>query len=362
MNTEKKINKIIEKVGAEAFKKMGDDAVKVSSPEIATRLQSALTTSVKNGLDQQIALITVMEHVNVLNDEYSFMDKGSLEFGIGETFLTTGFKKSKAFNQDSEEWVPNGAIESLDKYQATCSGFITRRANNQYTLLKMKEFVRDANTFNQLVQKELEANTFTKSVETRECKRYLFGLDSGYLPTDYKTELDKVKTLIGQNKVTKAVTSAKEVIEYLRDLMPTLYKNISNKYNMGSKTPGGNIDISGDTGFKALDNTWTKENTVLVLSTKLVNRLKKELGNTYNPAFWNEFKDMFGLVIEDTFDVEGDMFLFDKRAIRRKIMFEEYSVTYYPKKLAYDCLGTWRETYQVIPWLNGIKLNFTGLN
>lgn len=362
MNTEKKLTKLINKVGEQAFREMGDDIIKASSQKIGERLQLAMTTSVKTGLDQQIALITVMDHINPLSDDYSFMDKGSLEFGIGETFLTTGFKNSKAFDTDTAEWVPTGAVESLDKYQASCTGYLTRRAINQYTLVEMKKYVRDASTFNQLVAKELGANTFTNTMETREAKRYLFGINNDYLPADYKSELDKVKKLIGQNVVTKAITSAKEAVEYLRDLMPELYKNISDKYNMGSKTAGGNIFINdSDTGVKPLANTWSKENTVLILSTKFVNRLKKELGNTYNPAFWNEFTEMFGQVITDTFETEGDMFLIDNRAIRRKMLFDEYTVTYYPRKMAYDTLGTWRETYQVIPWLNGIKLNFTGL-
>lgn len=357
-----KIGKIINKAGAEAYARMNVGA-KSSSDAIATALTSALTTTAKIGLDEQVALITVMDHIQTLDDKYSWIDKGSLEFGVGETFLTAGIKASTKFDANGE-WVPNGPVKSLEKYQSTTTGYITRQAENQYSIMEMKKYFRDANTFSELLAKELAANSFTHSREGRELKRYLFGVqvDAKYLPADYSSELDPVKSLIGQNKIDVTVTNRKEVVNYLREFADEMYVNISDKYNMASKTPGGNLFINNvDTGVKALDNTWRKEDTVLIMSIKFVNKLKQELGNTYNPEYWNDFTSLFGHVIVDSLPNEGDIFLVDKKAIRRKVMFDEFSSTYYPRKRAFDNVGVWRETFAVVPWLNCVKFNFTGM-
>ncbi len=360
-----KIKNLISDISNQTFNKMGVSATS-STFDLARSFTQALTTSVKVGLDEQIALITVLDHMSILPDKFSFIDKGTLEFGVGEAFYTYGFKNSKTLDTTTnDKWVPEGTVKSLEKYQSQSSGFITRIAENQYSVIDFKKYFRDAQTFNQLLSAELKANSFTNSMETREAKRYIFGVnvDNKYLPQDYKTSLDPVKNLIGQNKTDVEVNSAKEAINKLREFAQTMYIEISDKYNLASKDQtGGNLFINNvDTKVKPLSNTWNKDDTVIIMSIKMYNKLIQELGDTYNPRYWQEFSELFGTIILENLKDPWKVTIIDNNAVRRKLMYEEYSATYYPRAQAVDCVGVYRETYAVVPWLNCIAFNFTGI-
>jgi hypothetical protein len=100
------------------------------------------------------------------------------------------------------------------------------------------------------------------------------------------------------------------------------------------------------------------ENTVLIISYKLKNKLQQELGNTYNPAYWTDFTNQFGTVIIDTFTDELSIRILDKDTLGMKNMFDEYTNTYYPLPSAFNTITKWREHWFIIPYKNAFTLKF----
>ena len=336
-----------------------------SNMDIASKLTTALSTTVENGFNKQVAIIQVVDLMQPLENKYSFMDKGDLAYGIGEMTLTMRFKESEESNSTIDEWIPSGALNGLERVQSTSTGAIQRKVGNSYSELDMREFVRDAGTFAQLIAFESGAGAKTKQREHREAPRHLFGINvpDKLLPADYKLKLANIKSLINQNRiVVTTTTNNKSIVNYLHEFADKYYANYSNEYNAGrlpTKT-GTNLWIGGvDTGVEAMMNSAKKEDTILIMSTKFQNKLRQELGDTYNPGYWTEFTNRFGQVIEDTFEDDTIMFIVDKGAISSKSVFSEFTNTYYTEKTAFKSLTKWKDFYMVNPIMNIVSFKFT---
>ena len=357
---------ILQTIANKALSDMGPNP---TGNEIAVAVSKAVNTPIEmtaaNGVSKQIAIIQMLDNLRPLTDKYSFLDKGSLEFGIGEMFIATGYKNSQPSATDTNTWVPEGAIDGLLKYTLTSTGNLERKVRNDYSEFDMREIVRNSNTFSSLISRESEIGQATKDKEHRELSRSLFGItvDTTILPTDYVNELAKIKALLNQNvKAVDTTTDRKSIVNYLYEFMEVYYNNLSTEFNMANKpdNASGNQWIDGkDTGTTLLLNSAHKEDTVLIMSSKFKNRLIQELGNTYNPEYWNAFTSLFGTVIVDTFDSETTMYILDKNAVGKKSMFHEYTNTYYPDKSAYHTLTKWRDHWFAITGLNAFKMTFT---
>ncbi|MDK2819371.1 MAG: hypothetical protein KFW07_00895, partial [Mycoplasmataceae bacterium] len=356
------MSKVTSKISNILFEK-GDISPMMSNSTLAVGITSALATSVKVGFDKQVAIINVVELMKPLSNKYDFIDKGDLEYGIGEQTMRMGFKNSEASSITLDNWLPEGPLSGLKQYQSTSTGAIQRKVTNDYSEIQMREYVRNSDTFASLIELESSAGAKTKSREHRESCRYLFGIDNNYLPADFKTELSSIKNLINQNRIeVKTTTDYKSVVNYLHQFADDYYNNYNTIYNAGNDPTKstGNIFINGvDTGVECLANSAVKEETVLILSTKFVNKLRQELGNTYNPEYWIKFKERFGLVIEDTFTDESIMYVVDKNTVASMSIFSEYTNTYYPDKSAFHTINKWKDYYKVLPFGNLVSFKFT---
>ena len=357
------MSSIVSKVGNAIFKNSGIGE-SLSNKVLAEKITTALTTTVENGFNKQIAIIEVVDLMKELNNPYSFMDKGSLDWGIGEQTLTMRFKSSKKSSTEIDDWLPSGNVNGLERVQSTSTGSIQRVVDNSYSEFDMREFVRDGNAFSSLLQLESSAGAKAKQREHRELPRYLFGMNVSdeLLPADYKTAVTTIKELVNQNRINvSATTDYKSIVNYLKEFSDKYYNNYSDEFNAGRNPAqtGNNLWIGGvDTGVKAMMNSAKKESTVIVMSTKFRNRLEQELGNVFNPAYWQDFTNKFGIVVEDTFEDDSIMYIFDKETIATRSVFNEFTNTYYPKKSAFETITKWKDYYRVNPLMNLVSFKF----
>ena len=358
------MSKILEKVATELYTD-GTISPSITNSRLASKMTTALSTVVEGAYGKQVAIINVVDLMKALNNPYSFIDKGELGYGIGEQTMSMRFKTSEASNTTIDPWLPSGAVEGLPRIQSVTTGAIQRKVTNAYSEVDMREYVRDANTFANLLNLESTAGAKTKQRENREMSRYLFGINVSdkLLPADYKAAIKSVKDLIVQNRIpVSTTTDYKSIVNYLQEFADNYYANYSNKYNAAcdpTKT-GDNLWVGGvDSGVEAMMNSAEKENTVLIISTKFRNKLRQELGNTYNPDYWLEFTSRFGQVIEDTFEDDSIMYILDKETIASMSVFSEYTNTYYPNNSAFQTINKWKDYYRVIPFMNLVSFKFT---
>lgn len=333
---------------------------------IARSITNAFTMSASNGLEQQIAIIEVMNFLNPIPNEYDYIVQGKLEFGLGEQWLGARLKESTKFDPKTASWVPQTKSE-IEKFKASTTNKIERKLVNDYSLQEMKEYVRNSDTFASLVNLEATHNRTRQIIEEREIFRYILGIDNGLLPSDFKSELTKVVSAFGQHEKTINATDLKDAIKQLKELIFNIQKNPSDKYNIGSKTDGGNIFIdNSDSSVKPILNTWTKNKMFCITSNDFVNDLEIEISPVFHPEFWKDFKSMFGKFQQDTLPNQTSskytMYIFDPDVLKIMNVYDEYTNTYYPDNRYFHSLLTYAYHIRFNPYLNGLKItiNITG--
>lgn len=357
--------KFTKNASKEMYEKAGINPVG-SGESLAKSITNAFTMSASNGLEQQIAIIAVMNFLNPIENEYSYIMRGNLEFGLGEQWLGARLKESEKFDPKTASWVPQTKSE-MEKFKASVTNKIERKLVNDYSLQDIKEYVRNADTFDSLVNLEATHNRTRQILEEREIFRYILGIDNGLLPSDFKSELTKVVSAFNQHEKTINAKDLKDAVKQLKELIFNIQKNPSDKYNIGSKTDGGNIYIDGiDSGVKPVLNTWSSNNMYCITSNEFVNNLEIEISPVFHPEFWKDFKSMFGNFQKDTLPSQTatkyTMYLFDPNIISILNMYDEYTNTYYPDNRYFHSLLTYAYHIRFNPYLNGLKItiNITG--
>ncbi len=266
---------------------------------MAAALDNVFTTTASDGLSQVIAYQEIMERCPVKYNQYEWMYKGALEYGIGKTRNAARWKQTKKFDAATATFVPND-ISTIEWLQTSSTNKFQRTFENDWKPDEIAEKARNAELFNGFIEENIAVNAETFNREEREAPRFLFGItvDSEALPTDFQTQLQPVKDCVGKNALTATRTDAYSVVDWFLKFTENLDLEYFDKYASGLVNQTGNIVINGtDTKVAPIKYSWDKATRYLIAPISFKGELQKYMAEQRHPEILQNFEDLFGKVI-----------------------------------------------------------------